>query len=77
MQKTYEIDEKSAGGILLSMTTALPEIVALISFAMARQAIAAVGSILGSHIFNYSLVFYGDLAYSKGPIMTAEHVNEV
>ncbi len=70
MMVTYHLTPKSAGGIFLSMTTAMPEIVSLFVLIKARQPIAAVASIIGSHIFNISLIFWGDIAFHTAPILT-------
>ncbi|MCP4336335.1 MAG: hypothetical protein GY679_00610 [Mycoplasma sp.] len=69
MKDTYKLKSESAGGILLSMTTAMPEIVSLFVLIINKQPIAAIGSIIGSQIFNLSLIFYGDMAYTGGPIV--------
>ncbi|TCG11165.1 sodium:calcium antiporter [Mycoplasma todarodis] len=75
MMETYQLSPKSAGGIFLSMTTAMPEIVSLVVLVRAKQPIAAVASIIGSHIFNISLIFWGDLAFHTAPILTGPDVH--
>ncbi|NQZ65880.1 MAG: hypothetical protein HRT99_01520 [Mycoplasmatales bacterium] len=77
MQITYSIDPKSAGGILLSMTTAMPEVVALFSLARKGYLTAATGSIIGSHIFNFSAILWGDLAYTGSDIIHGPGVNSI
>lgn len=57
MQTSYNIPSRSAGGLLLTITTSLPEIIALISFAKSGFISAAIGSIVGSHILNLSGIF--------------------
>ena len=77
MQEKYGISSKSAGGIFLSMTTAMPEVVALFSLARKGYLTAATGAIIGSHIFNISCLFWGDMAYSGGAMIEAEGVSSV
>ncbi|CAM9101282.1 hypothetical protein MYMA111404_00705 [Mycoplasma marinum] len=77
MMKTYGLKPKSAGGIFLSMTTAMPEVVSLVVLIRARQPIAAVASIIGSHIFNLSLIFWGDIAFASHPILEGPNVSGI
>ncbi|MCR8613424.1 MAG: hypothetical protein NC236_02990 [Mycoplasma sp.] len=77
IQKTYSIDTKSAGGLLLSMTTAMPETVALFKFGKSGYLGAAAGSIIGSHLFNLSAIFWGDLAYSDDALILVRNVQEI
>lgn len=77
MQVTYNISAKSAGGIFLSMTTAMPEVVALFGLARKGYLTAATGAIIGSHIFNLSCLFWGDLAFANGPMIMADGVQHI
>ncbi len=71
MQATYGLKPNSAGGILLSLTTAMPEVVSLFILLYNKRPIAAVGSIIGSQVFNLSQMLYGDMVYTKSPIVNA------
>ncbi len=77
MQVSYNIPSSSTGGLLLSITTSLPEIIALISFARGGFLSAAIGSIVGSHILNLSGIFWGDLAFTKDAVILYENVNSI
>lgn len=66
-QEGLGIPEESAGGVFLAITTSLPEIVAFFAFMKKRQPAAAIASLVGSHFFNLGIMFFGDLAYDKGP----------
>lgn len=77
MQRIYSIPRESAGGLILSMTTAAPEVVALVSLAINGQMSAAFGGIIGSHTFNIFTLFFGDLAYGNGAIFNVEAVHNV
>lgn len=77
MQIMYSINPKSAGGIMLSITTAAPEVIALFGLAKKGHLTAATGSIIGSHIFNLSSVFWGDLAYHQEAIIHGPGVSSV
>ena len=76
IQEGLKFGEQSAGGIFLSMTTSLPEVVAFVTFLRAGQTSAAVAALIGSHIFNMSVSFFGDLAYGSEAMYTTEAVHE-
>lgn len=77
MQTSYNIPSKSAGGLLLSITTSLPEIIALISFAKGGFLSAAISSIVGSHILNLSGMFWGDLAFTKDSVILFQGIEKI
>ena len=77
IQLTYSIDEKSSGGIMLSIATALPEAIALFLFMKKGYFEAAIGSIIGAHIFNWSCIFWGDIAYNQEAIILNSFVDSV
>lgn len=63
----FGIPENGVGGILLAITTSLPEVVAYFVFLKKRQPIAALSALIGSHFFNLGISFFGDLAFHEGP----------
>lgn len=68
----YNIDSNSAGGLFLAITTSLPEIVAFLYFIRNKQPVAGFGTLIGSAIFNNSLIFWADLAYRQAPIIEGQ-----
>ena len=73
----YGISHASAGGIFLSMTTSLPEMVAFVALIRAKQFTAGILAIVGSQTFNLGISIFGDMAYNKGPIFEAADVHDV
>lgn len=59
------------GSILLSFATTMPELVVSISALKMGEFDMSVGNLLGSVMFNTSLLFTADLFYRKGPLMQA------
>ena len=76
MSEGYGIGQASAGGIFLSMTTSLPEVVAFIALLRAKQFTAAILAIVGSQMFNMGISIFGDMAYTSKPIFTADAVKD-
>ena len=68
MSDGFHISHESAGGLFLSMTTSLPEIVAFIALLKAKQISAALATIIGSQMFNIGVSIFGDLAYADQPL---------
>jgi cation:H+ antiporter len=56
LSKIFVISEMSAGFIILSVSTSLPELIVSISAAMIGQGSLAVGNVLGSNIANITIV---------------------
>lgn len=57
------------GSFLMAMTTSLPEAVAVLVALKVRNINMAIGSILGSNIFNMLILVGSDIAYPNGPIL--------
>jgi len=64
--KAFNIPSESAGGIFLSMTTSMPEIVAFVLLLKGKQVIAAFATLFGSQVFNMGITIFGDMAYTGG-----------
>ena len=77
LQKSYPkvLQEGTVGGIFLAITTSLPEVVAFFAFLKKKQPIAAIAALIGSHIFNLGISFFGDLSYTKAPTFTETSVH--
>ncbi len=65
MQAGYSeaLNSKTVGGIFLSVATSMPEVVAFFILLRKNKPVAAIASLIGSHIFNIAISFFGDLAY--------------
>ena len=58
------------GSIMIALITSLPELVTSISAIRIGAVDMAVGNVLGSNIFNMFIIFFADLAYRGGPILS-------
>ena len=59
-----------AGALLLGVATSLPELTSCISLVRLGNFNASIGNVLGSNMFNFFILFLGDLLYRKGTIYT-------
>ncbi len=66
-----------AGAIFLGVATSLPELSASISLVRMGNYNASFGNIVGSNLFNFTILCLGDIIYTKGGIfmMTTEVMN--
>lgn len=66
-----------AGAIFLGVATSLPELSASISLVRMGNYNASFGNIVGSNLFNFTILCFGDFFYSKGGIfmITQEVMN--
>ncbi|MGN8647259.1 sodium:calcium antiporter [Gracilibacillus sp. HCP3S3_G5_1] len=63
------MDSSFVGSFLIAASTSLPELVTVLAaFQMAKYSLA-IGSILGSNLFNLQLLVITDIFYQKGPIL--------
>jgi cation:H+ antiporter len=62
------LGESFVGVILLALATSLPELTVSIQAIRMGSFNMAAGNILGSNIFNITIVFIADLLYRKGSI---------
>ena len=76
MQDGYGISSESAGGLFLSMTTSLPEIVAFVALLKSGQKSAAIAALVGSQMFNLGITVFGDMAYSSEAMFNNPEVSK-
>ena len=76
LKEWSNIDSGAVGGVILSITTSLPEIVAFLAFVFKKKYIAGLTSLFGAHIFNYAMTFFGDIAYIKNATFLEEEVSK-
>ena len=72
-EKIYKLTPVSSGGLILAVFNGLPEIVVVFQFVKRNYLQAGVGSIIGSQIFNIAQIFFGDLSYQKGTIISGQN----
>ena len=73
----YDISSRSVGGIFLAITTSLPEVISFFALLRRKQSMAAIAALIGSHIFNIGMQFFGDMAYKHNSIYEAKEVQDV
>lgn len=61
-----------AGAIFLGVATSLPELSASINLVRMGNFNASFGNIVGSNLFNFTILCFADLLYTKGGIYIAE-----
>jgi len=68
---TYGWGESFVGSLFLAFTTTLPEIT--VSFAAMRMGAVdlAVANMIGSNLFNMTIISIDDLLYSQGPVLAS------
>ncbi len=66
-----------AGAIFLGVATSLPELSASISLIRMGNYNASFGNVIGSNLFNFTILCFGDIIYTKGSIFmdTSEVMN--
>lgn len=57
-----------AGALLLGVATSLPELTSSISLVRMKNFNATTGNIVGSNLFNFSILFIADISYSRSSI---------
>ncbi len=57
-----------AGAIFLGVATSLPELTASINLVRLKNFNASIGNVTGSNLFNFIILCFGDLIYTKGGI---------
>ena len=62
----------AAGAIFLGIATSLPELSASINLVCMKNYNASFGNIVGSNLFNFTILCFADLVYSKGSIFISE-----
>jgi cation:H+ antiporter len=67
---TTGLSELLVGVLLVAMATSLPELAASLGAVRIGAFDLAVGNLFGSNAFNILILFFADLAYLEGPILT-------
>ena len=65
------ITQTFIGTSLLAITTSMPELVTSIAAVRLGAFDLAVGNLFGSNAFNMAAIFFADIAYREGPILSA------
>lgn len=61
-----------AGAIFLGVATSLPELSASINLVRMKNYNASFGNIVGSNLFNFTILCFADLVYHKGSIFISD-----
>ncbi|MFC1646130.1 sodium:calcium antiporter [Candidatus Omnitrophota bacterium] len=77
LAEILNLNSSFVGSLFLGFITTLPEIV--VSFAAMRLGAKelAVANMLGSNLFNVTIIFVNDLLYRKAPIFVSLHLNHI
>lgn len=62
------LDSTTGGAIFLGIATSLPELTSSIALAKLGNFNAAFGNVLGSNVFNFTILSISDIFYNKGNI---------
>lgn len=68
--KATGLSHSFVGSIFLAIATSLPEVVVCLGALRLGNLEMAVGNVLGSNMFNISLIFFADIFFRKGPILS-------
>ena len=68
---TYGWHASFVGSLFLAITTSLPELVVCVAAMRLGAVDMAVADVLGSNMFNLALVTPVDIAYRRGPVLSA------
>ena len=72
----YGFGKAAAGLLFLSICTGLPEITTAFSLARLGQGNIALGGIIGSHLFNFLVFFFGDIFFASSGTVQNLYTNE-
>ncbi len=71
------LEQSFVGSLLLGFATTLPEItVSIAALAIGAREIA-IANMLGSNLFNTTIIFVNDVLYRKGPILEAVSADQI
>jgi len=72
ISKALNLGATVAGAIFLGVATSLPELSASINLVRMKNFNASFGNIVGSNLFNFTILCFADLLYTKGGIYLYE-----
>ena len=77
LAKLLKLDSSFIGTLFLGFTTTLPEIVVSIAALRLGARDMAVANMLGSNLFNITIIFINDILYRRAPIFVSLSVNHL
>ncbi|MCA1009587.1 sodium:calcium antiporter [Halobacillus halophilus] len=77
MAEASGLDASFVGSFLIAASTSLPELVAVYAAFRLANYNMAIGSILGSNLFNIQLLALTDLLYREGAILTSVQASHI
>ena len=72
LSKELNLGSTVAGAIFLGVATSLPELSASINLVRMKNFNASFGNIVGSNLFNFTILCFADFLYTKGSIYLYE-----
>jgi cation:H+ antiporter len=79
LSEVLNLDQSFVGSLFLGLTTTLPEITVSIAALLIGAKEIAVANMLGSNLFNMTIIFVDDIFYRKAPILQAvspKHIHQ-
>jgi cation:H+ antiporter len=73
----FHVGQNYIGNVFLGLATTLPEITVSIAALRIGAKEMAVANMLGSNLFNISIIFVNDIFYTKAPIFNKLSVNHI
>lgn len=64
----YHLDSSFAGALFLGIATSLPEATSVFNLVRLRNYDVAISNIIGSNVFNFAIISFVDVLYTKGDI---------
>ncbi|MBL7130129.1 MAG: hypothetical protein ISS45_01780 [Candidatus Omnitrophica bacterium] len=77
LAKILKLNSSFVGSLFLGFTTTLPEIVVSVAALRLGAKEMAVANMLGSNLFNITIIFINDLLYRKAPIFASLYLNHI
>lgn len=63
LAEKFELGKTAAGAIFLGVATSLPELTSSLNLARLKNFNASIGNIVGSNLFNFTILCFGDILY--------------
>ncbi len=73
----YNLGASFAGAVFLGVATSLPELVSTVQLIRLNNYNAACGNILGSNLFNFTILSISDFLYTAGTIYIFEQQSQI
>ena len=71
LSTVFHLGESFVGSLFLGLTTTLPEITVSVAALLMGAKEIAIANMIGSNLFNMTIIFVDDMLYAKAPILEA------